>query len=412
MPRFLRTSVVLVLSCAVPRLIYLWVVGPPQDTDYYWELASGLMRQHALIFDGRPTTAFEPLYPAFLALARWMTADHAGLVILVQIAVACAGVLWLYALVISMTRDHVAALVAALLLAGYPYLIRQSTAWIELTLLITLLLASWYYFTRIGGRAPQIACGVAMALAILTRAMVAPIWIVALALLIRDGKWRAAATVAATTLILVAPALVRNYRIDGSLVPTRTGANLYVGNCEYSDRLIPRYDTDLLNYSGAVKDLNLTTPAAVDHALTLEAWSFMRAHPLRTLRLKLLNFVYFFDVRIVPYEALGPDSHLTILDNGGLVIERLRTRPLWMSAVHSVVYSVILIGAVAGLTLRRRLWRKDFLLLASVAVFALVSMVYFPTTRLREPIIPVLMAYAGCAASAALTRWKGRRVKA
>ncbi len=285
----------------------------------------------------------------------------------------------------------------------------------EISLLSMLLLAILVTFDRIGraqGLAPAAVCGLLFGLAILTRAMVAPLWIAAIVILTLRRQIPSALIVAATTLALLAPFAARNYRLDGSLLPTRSGENLFVGNNEYADRFIPTYDLDLLpDYAVQVAKSRLgvppdahVSPRELDRALTSAALTFMREHPWRTLRLKLLNVLYFFDVRLVPLEPMGDETTVTLGANGSVAVLNPRRRSTAASLAHSVVYGVILIGAMVGFYLRCHQWRRDLLLLASLAVFAGVASIYFPTTRMRAPVDPILMLYAGCTAAAILAR--------
>jgi hypothetical protein len=216
--------------------------------------------------------------------------------------------------------------------------------------------------------------------------------------------WRDAVLVAVAGGSLAFAGAVRNYAIDGSLLPTRSGENLFVGNCAYSSQMIPRYDLDLLPAYGAavaLRRLGLppgsTPPSrAFDAALTHEAIAFVLANPMDTVRLKLENFFYFYDVRLIPFEPNGPDTTVTLLPDGHVRVDQPRIRSTAASLTHSVAYGFILTAALIGLWRRRRCYRTDELVLCSVGVFTLVSVVYFPTTRMRVPIDPILMAYAGC----------------
>ena len=77
-----------------------------------------------------------------------------------------------------------------------------------------------------------------------------------------------------------------------------------------------------------------------------------------------------------------------------------------------MVATATLVLACAGIYVRRRqLWLDRFLLL-TLAVFAAVHAVFFPTTRLVAPMYFVLMFYAGVAADvlwAALKGWSTRK---
>lgn len=418
----LRVSVI-VTACALPRLTYLWVAGPPETGVYYWELSDGILRARDLIYQGVPTTAFEPLYPLFLALARWLTADNAGLVVMWQIAVACLGATLLDRLTRAMSGGRMAGMVAALCYGFYPYLIRQSVAWMEITLLSTLLIGAWHAWIGLHQRAADGAasrrlmraaavCGVWLGLMVLTRAMTLPIAVFAVGWLLVSGMRREGATAGVVLALLLLPSTARSVRMDGSLLPTRTGENLFVGNNEYADALLPRYDLDLLpDYGSTLARKRLQLPPEreptardMDRALTDEALSFMAARPMRTAKAKLANLFYFFQPRLLPFEPSDSDTTITLLPDGQAIVDRARQRSLADNLSHSLAYGLVAVAALVGWASRRRQWRDDVLVLVSVGVFTLVSIIYFPTTRMRAPIDPVLMAYAGCAVGAWLTR--------
>ncbi len=403
----IRRDGLLVLVCALPRLVYLWATDLPATTVYYWMLSDGWLKSGDLVVDGVPTTEFEPLYPAFLAAARWLTGDHAAGVIVIQIVVACVGALLLDRLVRTMTGVRAAGAVAALCYAWYPYLIRQTVAWMEITLLSTCLLGAWLAWARVHERSSlraAVACGTCLGLAVLTRAMVIPIALFAVAWWWAQGLRREASAAGLVLVVLLGPWMIRNARIDGSILPTRNGENLFVGNNEYSDVFIPRYDLDLLPDLGTQRArarlglLQGSEPSTRDwdRALTDEAFAFVRAQPWRALKLKIANGVYFFSPRLVPYDPMGPDTTITLLPGDTVIVHQPRRRTLLENAAHSVTYTLIAVAALVG-AFRRNRWRADALMLASLGVFTLVAIVYFPTTRMRAPVDPILMAYAGCA---------------
>ena len=78
----------LLLSLAVlARTIYLLTFRPPLES-YYLGLADSLIRAGVLGLDGRPSTAFEPGYPLFLAAAPLMFGERILLIQLTQPAAA------------------------------------------------------------------------------------------------------------------------------------------------------------------------------------------------------------------------------------------------------------------------------------------------------------------------------------
>ncbi len=84
------------------RLLYLLLERPPFDGDY-WALSDSLLRDWSLSLHGIRTTAFEPAYPLFLAMARVAVGHSALLVQVIQCTVAAAGAIFLYRLAASLT---------------------------------------------------------------------------------------------------------------------------------------------------------------------------------------------------------------------------------------------------------------------------------------------------------------------
>jgi hypothetical protein len=58
---------------AVIRLAYLFAFHPPFET-VYWTLSTSLLHDGSLAVDGNFITDFEPFYPVFLAVTKWVLA--------------------------------------------------------------------------------------------------------------------------------------------------------------------------------------------------------------------------------------------------------------------------------------------------------------------------------------------------
>ena len=92
-----RRAVIIFGICAAPRLVAMAMWPSPAPT-YYDELADGLLATGTFGFNGVSSTYMEPLYPAFLAAARFVTAGWTPGVTLLQIAIAAIGGVLLYRL--------------------------------------------------------------------------------------------------------------------------------------------------------------------------------------------------------------------------------------------------------------------------------------------------------------------------
>lgn len=385
LPILTRRSLIIVMACAIPRLLYAVIAGVDGTDTYPWLLSDALLTSGTLAYDGVPTAAFDPLHPVLLAAARLITGDQVWAIVGLQIAAACVAAVWLDRLVRRMSGSSRAGWVAAGAYAASPYLIRQSAAgWLEITVLQLLLIAAWLAWT---GGASLKSIGL-LALATLTRAVVLPILGLALIWVVWHDRRRALPAVL-LVLLLLGPWAVRNIWVGGTPWPSRQAAILYAGNNPLTTAMVPAHDMDLFHERAPELVPNGDYRRAVV--------DYVRTQPLDAAWTKLRNLAWFFSPRLVPRLPRGPDSTLVIGQDGTVETRRPRQR----AAAHVVMQEgfalVLLVLAAVGLYRRRRDWRQDGILLASVAVFALVAAVYYPTTRQRTAIDPIVMAYAGCA---------------
>lgn len=398
-----RLLAVLCAIAVLPRLFYLAVAAPPFDW-IYWSLSDEILRSGTLGFNGSPTTVFEPLYPLFLAAARVITGDRMRLVQAVQASVAAVAVVPLYGLAVRMTGRRRVGIVAAVCYALYPLLIRHSVDRTETALLTTLLIAFAAAATNATSGRDGAEAGLWLGLAALTRAVVWPLVLVAPLLMLRRSV-AAAAALCATAVLVLLPYVVRNHASNGSWLPTRGGANLFVSNNRYTPALMPEYGPDLLGAyanerladAGLVSERGTAAAEAhEDAALTRLTWDEIRARPLEIATLKLRNVWYFFSPRLVPYREQTPDTHV-VLANGDVRVIDGAARPVAHQLAYTATYTPLLAFAIGGVWLRRRSLRNDRVLWALVALFTAVHVVFFPTTRYRVPIEFVLILYAAIA---------------
>ena len=235
----------LFVAAAVTRAIYLFVYHPPLES-YYLGLADNLLDTGVLGFDGMPSTAFEPVYPFFLATGRLMFGEHTVAIQLLQVCVAAAGAVLLYDLALELSASRRVATGAAALFALHPLLIRQASAASDLAVTTTLLIGFALAFVRIRDARSAAAAGLTLGMTVLTRSMVLPVLVFAAGLLAAKRRRREAAVLTIATAALVTPMATRNYALSGSPWPGRSGINLYIGNSPYTAALLPTYDLDLL----------------------------------------------------------------------------------------------------------------------------------------------------------------------
>ena len=382
----------------MPRLLAL-AVFPRAASTYYDELAASLLTTGRFAFDGVPSTYVEPLYPLFLAAARMVTGDSLRLVLLLQIAVASIGGVLLYRLG-SRLADRQVGFYAAVFYASYPYLIRQSVALLEITLCTTLAIAATLSLSRMERVRDAVACGALFGLLMLTRASFLPACLGAAIWLAWRGRGRLSAAMVITALLVQAPWLVRNARVDGSPLPSRMGENLYLSTSIYANA-VPAHDIDLLvplglaDVQAEVAQMRLPPhleQRAMDDAMLGRAIAFMRERPAHVLWLKTRNALYLVSPVLLPRDAKSPGAFATV--EGGVVrVFNTQRRPWVEEGSHALAQSVLLLLAAIGVV-RRGLSGKDAPLPVMLATNAAVCIVFFPTTRLIAPVMFVVMFYA------------------
>ncbi|MEO7549825.1 MAG: glycosyltransferase family 39 protein [Croceibacterium sp.] len=211
-----------------------WADGYTQ----YKALADSLAAGHGYAFPGQPPTAFRvPLYPLFIAATTGGNANP-WLLITAQAVVSSVLVI-LTGLLARRLYGPAAGLLAATWCAIYPYYawhdlsLQESGLFAALTALATLLL-----FAARDHRRPMLAvtAGAALGAAILTRAVLAPFAMLAVAwLMVPDGhNWRRRLTSAGLVLgamsLTLAPWLTRAHALTGgSNLGTEFGQSVYAG---------------------------------------------------------------------------------------------------------------------------------------------------------------------------------------
>ncbi len=394
----------IIVACAIPRLAYVWLRPPdPGWGAHYWPLATSLISRGILGYEGVPSTYYEPLYPLFLAFARQITADHLFLVLALQALVGSIGGIYLYELALTLDRTVRTATIAVALYAFYPYLVAQSAALEEVSLLTTALIASAYYYSRAGDGAHSLACGVAFGLALLTRVTVAPMVAIAVLALAFRKRYSIAIAIGGIAVVLYLPYALRNYRIDGSILPSRGGFSLFKANCRYSDQVIPAYMVDVLNaYARQVAvaglpNFNRATEREIDRFYVSQALYFMKRHPGRFLLRSTRHAAYLFYPRLVPFHPVGSATRTRFTGDDRIIVENPAHRRLIDELAYTLSYTPLLVAALVGAYMRRRDIERDLILHAIVCCFIVVYSISWPATRLRAPMDFVLMFYAACA---------------
>ena len=387
------------------RTIYLLVFHPRLES-YYLGLADSMIHTGVLGLDGRPSAAFEPVYPLFLAAARLIFGERILLIQVAQVLIASLGAPLLYCLTRRLTGSRAAALIAGALFALHPLLVRQASAASDLALVASLLIAFTLAFVRIRDVRSAAIAGALLGVVVLTRSMVLPLVLFAGAILMTYGQRAHAAVLVSCAITVIAPFAARNYAVSGSLTPTRSGINLYIGNSAYTSDLVPDYDLDLLEPEGyerfvranpSVDQNSSAFDAQFDAFLTHLAVRHIVEDPLRTIRDKLANVVYLISPRLAPYYISASNTRIHIDENGtARVSGSVRRSPLEVWS-YAVAATLLLAGTVAGVLCRRGVLHRDAVLWAIALVFIAVNAMYVPATRYMSPMLFVMMFYTAVA---------------
>jgi 4-amino-4-deoxy-L-arabinose transferase-like glycosyltransferase len=378
-----RRRIVLAATCVAVRAAYaVFIETAPTDV-YTWELASDLLHPGGSILDGLPSSDYEPLHPLFLAAARWLTGDRIWAVLGVQFCVAALTTVLLDRLATRIMGTPTAGLVAASAYILAPYLVRQSTGWLEITLLNFLLVGAWYAWSR--ERSVQSVLW--LALATLTRSIVFPVAVLAVGLTWWRDQRRGIAA-ALVCLALVGPWAARNVAEAGVPWPSRQAQIFYNGNNPLAAAMVPDHDMDLFS-------LKVTPDESYEDTMA-QAWAYIRARPAHFAWTKMRNFVYFFSPQLIPRYPVDEHSELLVHGDGRIETRNPRVRPR-LAVVVQESFAALLLGAAAMGAWRSRGRQRGSemaLLWATIMTFALTAAVYYPTTRLRTAVDPAFMVLA------------------
>lgn len=391
------------MGCLAPRLAALAWFAPDASVFYYWDASAQFFRHVAPLIDGVVDTSIEPLYPALLALLRTAGGDSLHAAMAAQAVLGAAAGPLLFQLTNRLGGPRAAA-IATTLYAIDPYLVRQSVSPVEITLCTALLVAAAWAYARGASVRWAAATGLLVALAILTRFSLAPIALGTIALMLVARRWTSAVCFTVAVALPVGAWMLRMHAVNGTVVPTRAGINLFVSTNDYAGDIVPLRNVDVLvpwayeTVAADVPPAGLTAPErhrALDDALFARAIAWARAHPRETLGLKLRNLAFTVAPVLLPLERKPRDASARI-EGGRVIVTGLEPRPLVDHILYSASRLLLLVGAVAGLTQRRGSWHHTDGFLAVVAgTIIVVQTVFFPTSRLLATGAFVWMIWAG-----------------
>ena len=397
----MRSWLVFVL-CLAPRLVALWWWPPDTTVYYYWDTSGAILAEASYT---------EPLYPAFLAAARWLTGDSLTLVMGCQTLLASLGGVLVYRLTSQIVSAR-AAVVSAILYAFDPYLVRQSVSPVEITACTVLLIAAGLALAGDVTRRHAAVAGLCLAGASLTRFSLLPVAATTM-LLVTFARPRNVARAAAFAVAAGAPIaawMLWTYTTFGVVAPSRIGINLFISTSQYTGQV---RDVDLLvSWAHDITEPELPRhPLSEaeryrirDRILLKKALRFAREHPVETAKIKLTNLALSMSPLLLPLDYKTRNA-FAVVDGGRVRTVGLEPRPLRDRVVYVASRAVLLCGAVAGLIVRwRRRTLADNYMIGVAAVVLLVCTLFFPTSRLLAPMAFVLMIYSAAAIDAAFAR--------
>ncbi len=220
----------------------------------------------------------------------------------------------------------------------------------------------------------------------------------------RRGRVLRAAAPLVGVLFVLTPVALRNQEASGRWVwiSTNDGVNLYIGNNRDWDVTLaaqPGLDWDKLVRLPRQQG-NIMNAADADHYFRLLAWQDAARTPIAAMTRLARKALVFWHGREIPRN----------LDIYGWRNQSLLLRvAVWRKAgVCFPIGCLVPLALVGALALLRR--RAGSLMVLSAVAFGLLVALYFPCSRYRAPVLPVLVLCAGaglqalCAALAA-RRW-------
>jgi 4-amino-4-deoxy-L-arabinose transferase-like glycosyltransferase len=355
---------------------------------FYVALSKNIAAGNGFAFDGGEPTAFRvPLYPMFLAAATF--GHRAFLSVVIAQSFVGMGITLCGAILTADLFGRRAGVVAGALIAVYPYFVVHDTAIQETSLFTLLTLLSVIILIRACRTTSDglaAAAGLVLALAVLTRATIAPF--AALAPLWLGFTWqgvlrtrvRAALICVAVLLLGVSPWLVRSYLIVGSpTLGTETGLQLWAGNSSHTFSHYPAESIDL-SVAAAVRAMSASEKAelkgldsnevVVDRWFTRRAVDFIALHPWVTVASGFRKVGAAFSWLPSP------------------------RRSFWPNLIYVCSYGPIMVLGVLGMFLNRGSWKEQSLIYALFLSFMVVTAVFFGHTSHRSFLDVYLIAYA------------------
>lgn len=334
-----------------------------------------------------------PLYPHLLAVTYYLFGVESPSPFAIQLALSLFNVWLVYRLALAMTDKTGVALLAAALYSFYGAPVFYAGILLMATLVTTMyLLVAWQTVRTVAKPSLYrcISLGLLVGLTGLARGNVLlllatlPLLLWYLAKTIQGNQasgWKSHAALIIAGLLVLVPVTVRNYVVadDFVLLTSNGGVNLLIGQqTEYKGMFAPVMDQSPAEYDFSMetsleKELGRDLKGSeVSRILTRRAWNTFQenlsAMPLHYLR-KIYRFWNGYELpQIVSFDYW-------------------RTQ---FSALKPLLFPYTLLSALGLLGLRWLPPRQRWIMIVLLGTYFLSLLPFFPTSRYRQPIAPLL----------------------
>jgi 4-amino-4-deoxy-L-arabinose transferase-like glycosyltransferase len=362
----------------------------------FYQIAERLATGHGLSYEwmGTKYAHRPPVYPALLAATTIFGKSYIAIVVL-QSLIGAGTVLCAYFIGKELFNKTVGRL-AAIGVAFYPYFVMHDTALQEtgvftfLTALSVMLLLKSRQSIAIA-----VAAGVALGLAILTRATLigfvpfALLWILLLSDRVRVLAVKRTAAVGLALMLVITPWLVRNYlQIGTPTISTLSGLTLWAGNNPHTFSNYPNQSIDRsvnTAWSGLTpgEDAYIRSSDEVRQNgwFVNKALDYIKQHPQETVNRAFRKVGAAFSW------TLNPE------------------RDSFTQVVYFFSYVPVLFLGIAGVWLAKKRWREHMLIYGLFTSFILVTAIFFGHTSHRVFLdVYLIILAAGAVDLAARTR--------
>lgn len=339
------------------------------DTQDYIQIAKNFLSGEGLISSPDRIAYRPPLYPLFLSGIYFLFGDGYWPIRIIQSildALTCIMVYFLGRSVFGNRTGKIASSICAI----YPFFIFFTGFELTETLFIFLLVGTVFLWLKVKDSSSiekPILAGIASGLTVLCRPSALSFFLLSFVILffLWRKKCGKLGILLVFTILTILPWSIRNFCHFRRFVPltTMTGSSFWEGNNPYSSGGPCQYWPEEIKRLSEVER---------DRYLTNATLKVIKKDPLRFLRLLGGKFVRFWN--IVPnYEGFSS--------------------PLY-NLVSLFSYLSVIITAIWGIFLTRKMWRRFLIFYLLFASFTFTHMVFVGSVRYRVPIMPFMVIFS------------------